>query len=245
VYDFKKISEHIYRLEVTYTFMGPISYPVAVWMIRGQDGWALIDAGPPDTADLVVAAVTRITGGSGPRVIFLTHAHIDHSGGLGAIRMAWNTPIICHSEEAPFVTGEMDYSELKAHSLTFGIARYFFPRASGGLPVARTIQPGESAAGMAVIHLPGHTPGHIGFLHPEDRAMICGDAMMNIEGKLSPPYTFSTSDPETSRASMGRLGELDYKHLLPSHGDPILENGHLAMLDYLGMRMEDDFSGHR
>jgi glyoxylase-like metal-dependent hydrolase (beta-lactamase superfamily II) len=75
--------------------------------------------------------------------------------------------------------------------------------------------------------------------------MICGDAMMNIEGKLSPPHSFATSDPETSRSSMRRLGELDYKHLLPSHGDPILENGHLAMLNYLGMRMEDDFSGHR
>ena len=242
MYDFRKISEHIYRLELTFTYMRLISYPVSLWMVRGQDGWVLIDTGPPDTADLVVSAITRVTGGSGPRVIFLTHAHIDHAGGLGAIRMAWNTPIICHAEEAPFVNGEMDYSELKAGSLTYAVSRYFFPRIAAGLPVARTIQPGESAAGMAVIHLPGHTPGHIGFLHPEDQAMICGDTIMNIENRLSPPHSFATPEPEIARASMYRLAELDYKHLLPSHGEPILGAGHEALLNYLGLRVEDDYS---
>jgi glyoxylase-like metal-dependent hydrolase (beta-lactamase superfamily II) len=90
--------------------------------------------------------------------------------------------------------------------------------------------------GMAVIHLPGHTPGHVGFLHPTDHAMICGDAVMNLGGRLAPPFAMSTPDPAAARASMQRLAELDYLHLLPTHGPPILEHGRQAVLDFLSQK---------
>lgn len=62
---------------------------------------------------------------------------------------------------------------------------------------------------------------------------------MNLKGRLSPPFTAFSQDPNLAEASMRRLSELDYIHLLPSHGDPILERGREAMLSFLGYPSED------
>jgi len=234
--DFVQVSEHILRLELPFRIFGPLTVPVAVWLVRSSDGWTQIDSGPPEASDQMVSAVVRATQGHGPDRILLTHAHYDHAGGLTALRMAWNPPLMCHREEVPFVAGEMDYRRLPAGSLAARVGRYFIRTGTWQVPVARDLERGQPAAGMAVIHLPGHAPGQVGFLHPRDRAMICGDAVMSLRGRLSPPFAMATPDPVRAVASMRRLGELDFDHLLPSHGVPILGQGRQAMLDFLQRR---------
>ena len=235
---FQQISNNIWRLEIKYKVLGLLSLPVSIWLVRTGSDWALIDTGPPETGDQVVAAIARQTVSLGPQQILLTHAHSDHSGGLSAVRAAWDTPILCHKAEAPFVNGESDYRFLPSKNPLFLITRNFMQTA-WGVPVAKTLESGESAAGMAVIHLPGHSPGQIGFLHPHDQAMICGDAVMNLRGRLSPPIAALSQDPNLAEASMRRLSELDYIHLLPSHGDPLLNRGREAMLSFLGYPSQD------
>ncbi|MDX1600004.1 MAG: MBL fold metallo-hydrolase [Anaerolineales bacterium] len=226
--DFQSISANISRLQVHWGW-GPVKVPVAVWMVREGDAIVLIDSGPPGAADEVVAAVARATEGRGPQQILLTHAHPDHAGGLEALRAAWNPAILCHREEVPFVTGERKYRELPARSAAFWLGRYFLGAADLELPVARDLERGESVVGMVVIHLPGHSPGQVGFLHPHDGTMICGDAVRSIGGQLRPPSAWTSSDPAAAQASMERLAELDYDHLLPSHGPPLLYDGRAAL----------------
>lgn len=234
--DFQPVSEHVYRLELPWRFLGVLTLPVSVWLVREREGWTLVDAGPPATADQVVSAVARTTSGRGPARVLLTHGHYDHSGGLEALRAAWNPAILCHRDEVPFVTGEVAYSQIRPSSPAYWLGRLFMRRLPWALPVGRDLEGGQSAAGMAVIHLPGHTPGHLGFLHPSDHAMICGDTVMNLGGRLSPPAALRTPDMQAARASMERLSELDFLHLLPSHGPPILDHGREAMLDFLSQR---------
>lgn len=234
--NFEPITEHIARLELRFKLIGPLGVPVSVWLLRTAEGWTLIDTGPPETADQLVSAIVRATGGQGPLRVLLTHAHYDHAGGLAALREAWSPPVLCHKDEAPFVIGQGDYRRLPANSLAFRLGRLFMKTAAYGVPVARDLERGQPADGMAVIHLPGHTPGQVGFLHPEDHAMICGDAVFNLGGSLGPPLSLSTPDPEAARASMRRLGDLDYRHLLPSHGPPILRHGKQTMQQFLERR---------
>jgi glyoxylase-like metal-dependent hydrolase (beta-lactamase superfamily II) len=236
---FEPVTEHIFRIELSFKLLGRFSIPVAVWLIRYGDDWILVDSGPPETADQLVSAIARATGGSGPNRVLLTHAHQDHSGGLTAVRQAWNSAIMCHVYEVPFVTGEIRYRDLEPQGLAFWIGRFFLRQPSEGLPVARDLQRGEAVDEMALIHLPGHTPGQIGFLHPHDRAMICGDAVMNLSDRLSHPLSIATHDPILARGSIFRLADMDFDHLLPSHGPPILKRGREAMLDFLGGRSDD------
>jgi glyoxylase-like metal-dependent hydrolase (beta-lactamase superfamily II) len=232
--DFVAVTAHIHRLEVPWRWAGFIPTSVCVWLIRVGDRWTLVDSGPPESSDLVVSAVARATHGRGPQTILLTHAHPDHAGGLHALRAAWDPAILCHREEVGFVTGESDYRSLPTRSLAFRIGRRLLRMGCWELPVARDLERGQAAEGMAIIHLPGHTPGHVGFLHPEDRAMICGDAVMNVGGRLSLPPAFATHDAGTARATLTRLSELDYEFLLPSHGRPILKGGRVAVARWLG-----------
>jgi glyoxylase-like metal-dependent hydrolase (beta-lactamase superfamily II) len=238
--EFERVSEHIFRIEFPLISAGPFRYSVAAWLIYGEGGWTLIDSGPESSADLLVNAIARTTRGQGPTRVLLTHAHYDHSGGLNAVYIQWQPQIICHSAEAEFVTGERDYRDLPTRNPIFWIGREFFPTPHIGLAVNRQLQRGESVAGMVVIHLPGHSPGHIGFLHSIDQAMICGDALMTRGGRITPPMRIATADTKLAQASMQRLGELDFKHLLPSHGKPILDTGHEAMLHALGRRVETE-----
>jgi glyoxylase-like metal-dependent hydrolase (beta-lactamase superfamily II) len=231
--EFEPVSEHISRLEVTWHVFGPITVPVSMWLVREHNGWTLVDSGPPEAADQLVAAIARATGGQGPLRVLLTHAHYDHAGGLEALRDAWNPSLLCHREEVPFVTGGLFHSQIRSRRLAFWIGRYLMKEGLWALPVSRDLERGESAAGMAVIHLPGHTPGQVGFLHPSDRAFICGDAVLNLNDRLASPPPIYTPDSKAARASMHRLAELDFSHLLPSHGPPIYDRGRQAMLDFL------------
>jgi len=81
---------------------------------------------------------------------------------------------------------------------------------------------------MCAIHLPGHSPGQVGFLHPADRAMLRGDAVGHYAGRLRPPPSVATGDTEMAQHSIARLARLDFDDLLPGHGPPILNNGRQA-----------------
>jgi glyoxylase-like metal-dependent hydrolase (beta-lactamase superfamily II) len=238
--DFEPVSESILRLELSWEPFGFVKLPVSVWLVRGASSWTLIDSGPPETSDHLVAAVSRATGGAGVRQVLLTHGHYDHAGGLAALRLAWNPAILCHVDEMPFVAGEASYADVPARTYHYWLGRFFLQDLPWGQTVARGLERGQSVEGMAVIHLPGHSPGHIGFLHPLDQAMICGDTVMTLRGRLSRPFIFVTPDPHLAEASIQRLGQLDFAHLLPSHGRPILERGRQAVLDYLARRGRAD-----
>jgi glyoxylase-like metal-dependent hydrolase (beta-lactamase superfamily II) len=241
--DFERISDHIFRMELSVFSSGPFSFSVAVWLIQGDQGWILIDSGPPDSSDIVVAAIARATRGQGPSRVLLTHAHYDHSGGMNAVYVQWQPQIFCHTAEAGYITGERDYRDLSTRNPLFWLAREFIPAPNIGLEVTHELQRGEAIGEMVVIHLPGHTPGHIGFLHSTDQAMICGDAIMNRGGRITPPMRLLTADPKLARASIQRLSELDFKHLLPSHGQPIVGNGWEALQTFLGQAAEPDTMG--
>lgn len=236
--DFERVSDHVFRMELPVVSAGPFSLSVAVWLVQGAGGWTLIDTGPPDQADVLVSAIARTTRGQGPGRMLMTHAHYDHSGGMNAVYVQWQPQVLCHKAEVGIITGERDYRDLPTSNPLFWITREIVPAPQIGLSVTHALERGESVDGMVVIHLPGHTPGHIGFLHSTDQAMICGDALMNRNNRISPPFRVATADPRLARASIERLGDLDFKHLLPSHGSAILDNGRTALLTYLGRESE-------
>jgi len=102
--------------------------------------------------------------------IWLTHAHIDHAGGAGALARQLAIPIIGpHQGDADWVAG------LSRQGAMFGLppAEPFTPER--WLHDGDTVRVG--ACTLAVRHCPGHTPGHVVFHSPEAKRAFVGDVL--------------------------------------------------------------------
>ncbi|MGZ6340193.1 MAG: MBL fold metallo-hydrolase, partial [Candidatus Limnocylindrales bacterium] len=74
--------------------------------------------------------------------------------------------------------------------------------------------------GLRTIHTPGHTPGHLSFIWPDDGGvLIAGDAAARLLGRLG--LGSVNADPAAARRSFGRLAELDFETACFGHG-PVL-----------------------
>ena len=63
---FQQVSNNIWRLEIKYKVLGVFSLPVSIWLVRTAADWTLVDTGPPETGDQVVAAIAKLTVSQGP-----------------------------------------------------------------------------------------------------------------------------------------------------------------------------------
>lgn len=136
-----------------------------VWCDRTMEG-AVIDPG----GDLpeVRAEVERL----GVRLvqILLTHAHIDHAGGAGALARELALPIV-----GPHPGDQFWIDGLRQQALQFGFApaEPFAP--TRWLHDGDTVQVGQSV--LSVRHCPGHTPGHVVFYSAEAKRAFVGDVL--------------------------------------------------------------------
>ncbi len=153
----------------------------------------------------------------------LTHAHPDHQGA---------SHNVCERLGIPFWVGDGDADAAENPDLIgerqpdHFMAQLFFKTCTGpGHPVDRKLVEGDEVAGFQVLHVPGHSAGHLAFWRESDRVLIAGDVFNSanpftgIPG-LRLPYDFFTPDPAQNRRSAKRLGDLEPKLVLLGHGPP-------------------------
>jgi glyoxylase-like metal-dependent hydrolase (beta-lactamase superfamily II) len=188
----------------------------------------VIDAGNPGSGARILAAVREL--GRAPedvRDIVITHAHIDHVGGLPELQQQVPARTAIHFAEArdletaeplpnPFVNPVL--GRLFAPYLIWndpGCARVDLPVADGDeLPVF---------GGLRVVHAPGHTPGSISLHFPAKGVLIVGDAMQFRFGRLMLPHRLFTKDLLLASESVQKLARLEFETLCFSHFRPIIK----------------------
>ncbi|HMN77230.1 MAG TPA: MBL fold metallo-hydrolase [Burkholderiaceae bacterium] len=176
-----------------------------VWCDQTMEG-AVIDPG----GDLpeVRAEVERL----GVRLvqILLTHAHIDHAGGAGALARELALPIV-----GPHPGDQFWIDGLRQQALQFGFApaEPFAP--TRWLHDGDTVPVGQSV--LSVRHCPGHTPGHVVFYSAEAKRAFVGDVL--FAGSIG-RTDFPGGDHATLIASIvGRLWPMgDDTVFIPGHG---------------------------
>nr|WP_236601549.1 MBL fold metallo-hydrolase [Ktedonobacter sp. SOSP1-52] len=95
-------------------------------------------------------------------------------------------------------------------------------------PVQRSLHDGDEIAEFRVIHMPGHTPGHVMYFRESDRVAIVGDVLRNNHplmgktGLYKPPAVF-TLDREENRRSIRKLTQLRPALVCFGHG-PVLHD---------------------
>ncbi|WP_415229616.1 MBL fold metallo-hydrolase [Psychromonas sp.] len=104
--------------------------------------------------------------------IILTHGHLDHVGGTQAIVSQLKVPVIGPEKEDLFWL-----EQLEAQSQLFG-----FPKTASFSP-DRWLKEGEvlqvGNIKLKVLHIPGHTPGHIALYDQHSQQVIVGDILFN------------------------------------------------------------------
>lgn len=133
---------------------------------------------PGDDAERIAAALERR--GLELQSIALTHAHMDHVGGVAALkRLRPAAEVILHEADEPLYYGLPEQPALlgipRAQWAALGF-EYEEPP-----PVDRRWQDGETYAvgklAFRVLHCPGHTPGHVVLFEPTERAAFVGDCL--------------------------------------------------------------------
>ena len=136
-----------------------------VWCDATKEA-ALIDAG----GDIAVLLAQIAELGLTLKALWVTHAHIDHAGGVGELANTYALPII-----GPHPGDQFWIDGLAQQSVSFGFApaQPFTP--TRWLHDGDTVQIGQET--LNVRHCPGHTPGHVVFHAPQIERVFVGDVL--------------------------------------------------------------------
>ena len=104
-----------------------------------------------------------------PVKITNTHCHFDHIMGVEFIRDEYKIPFMAHRDDAFWI----EQAEAKARDFGFEVKPM--------KPIDAFLKEGENIkfgnSELEVIHIPGHTPGHVVFYHAASEVLIAGDVL--------------------------------------------------------------------
>jgi glyoxylase-like metal-dependent hydrolase (beta-lactamase superfamily II) len=187
-------------------FLG-IERVICCWRI----GDVLVDPGPEPSLPAVLDAL----GDERPRALLLTHIHLDHAGGAGALVRRWpDLEVYVHERGAPHV---VDPSKLLASAGRLYGEDHMDRLYGDVLPVpeerVRVLTGGETiplAGGFRVAYTPGHASHHVSYLHEDSGRAFVGD----VAGVRIPPSGLTIAptpppdiDVEAWEASLDRIAD--------------------------------------
>lgn len=154
-----------------------------VWDSASRRG-AVVDPGG-DVAR-IMAAIQRH--GLQVEKILLTHGHLDHAGGAEELRAALSRG---RAEPVP-IEGPDRRDKFLLDNIDRQAAAFGLPGMANAAPDRWLVEGEQVEIGghrFDVLHCPGHTPGHIVFVHPDARFAILGDVLFRGSvGRTDFPY---------------------------------------------------------
>jgi len=202
---------------------------VAAYLLPEGDGWTLIETGPTSCRPALLRAIERAgVARADVRHVFVTHIHLDHAGGVGAL--------VGDLPRATFYAHELGVPHLVDPTRLIASARRAWGAAADPLwgPIVPTPSPrivalrgGErfplKDGELRVLATPGHAKHHLSFFDSATRGVFTGDSAgvrLERSARIRPAVPPPDLDLEQLFASLEAMRETDPKLLLYSHFGP-------------------------
>jgi glyoxylase-like metal-dependent hydrolase (beta-lactamase superfamily II) len=205
------------------------------YALVGDERTLLVDTGIAETPERVIGPYLESLGSSLEAIdeVVITHADVDHCGGNRLLRH--------RNQHVRFSSHELDRRWIESNDAmlaenycwyeTYGFGpdeeakAWLGDELGGDAPIDVGLRGGETLRlsgdwRVEILHLPGHTPGHLGIWDPRSGAAIIVDAVLkdgiyDREGHcLIPPRYY---DLQAYRETIRRLAALGPDLLLTAH----------------------------
>ena len=205
------------------------------YLLVDEAGSILIDTGMPDTPEKAILPFMRDIGlePAQLRAILISHADVDHFSGLENLRkFCTNAMVMAHAADVPWIESVSRICRERYFAYeSLGVAhdeenKRWFVEHLRQSRVDLQLRGGEvlqlsGERQLDILHLPGHSPGHLGVYDRKNRTAIIIDGVLwrglfDSQGKnvISPPPYYSI---QPYLDSIDRLLQLDIDCLLTGH----------------------------
>jgi len=202
---------------------------IASYLLPETEGWTLLETGPETCHDALLRGIERAgVGAEEIRHVFVTHIHLDHAGGMGALVDALpRATFLAHSIGVPHM---VDPTRLVASARrAWGATSDALWGSIGPVPADRIrgLDGGEvfplKDGELRVLATPGHAKHHLAFFDTRIRGIFTGDGAgvrLADSSHLRPAVPPPDLDLDQLFASLETMRRTDPRLVLFSHFGP-------------------------
>jgi glyoxylase-like metal-dependent hydrolase (beta-lactamase superfamily II) len=200
------------------------------YILVDSDGLTVIDTGLPRSEKKILAYIASLgKSAQDLKRIILTHADLDHFGGLSALQKASGARTYASQIEAEAIAAGRSSREIKPTGFSlrrvlFALMRPFMKATP--VRVDEIVAEGQilpALGGLHVLETPGHTPGHISLFAPAIGVLFCGDSMVANEKGLQGSRPGLTWNETSARESERKQAGLGARIVCSGHGPVVMD----------------------
>lgn len=176
----------------------------------------VIDTGIPGTEKAILKAAASLNYQPEQiKHILITHADLDHAGGLAKLVELTGATVYAGKESVQYL--EAGKAPPHVPSLMASLMNNFQQAVS----VDVAVEDGEMldiAGGILAVHVPGHTPDNYNFFWEKDGVLFAADLFFALTGSVSLSPGMINWDNRALKRSALKALELAPKYICPGHG---------------------------
>lgn len=200
------------------------------YLIVDQDGLTLVDTGLKGSHRQILGYISRLGRAPSDLIrILVTHADVDHVGGLAALQAATGARVYASAIEARAIAAGVPTRALRVgaiRKLGYTLVMPFVKSAPAR--VDENLKDGQVLpilGGLRVIYTIGHTPGHVSFFSPGAGILFSGDSLVSRAGTLVGSSGGLSWDQDKANAAVRIQAALGANIVCPGHGGVVRDAG--------------------